>query len=254
DGLTDIAKHLGGKGLAFVKVTAEGLEAGISKFLTDEEKKAILTRTEAKEGDLILFGADAKEIVLKVLAGVRNHLGAELKLIDESKLNLLWVTRFPMFEYNADHDRWEPLHHMFSMPQEEHLDLLNDPSRYDEIEGQIYDLVCNGVELASGSIRCHRQDIQQKIFSIVGFSEEEQQKRFGFFINALQYGTPPHGGIAPGIDRMVMQMVKADSIRDVIAFPKTLKAVDLMSKAPSFVDEKQLSELHIQIKPVAEKK
>jgi aspartyl-tRNA synthetase len=170
-----------------------------------------------------------------------------LKLIDPNAFRFCWVTDFPMFEYNDDEQRWEPAHHMFTMPRNEHIPWLDDESKTGEILGQLYDMVCNGMELSSGSIRCHRVDIQRKIFDRLGFSEDVLKAKFGFFLEALRYGTPPHGGIAPGIDRLVMIMAKAESIRDVIAFPKTLKAVDLMSGCPSFVEQKQIDELSIAV-------
>ncbi|MDD2331133.1 MAG: aspartate--tRNA ligase [Candidatus Cloacimonetes bacterium] len=246
DELVGLARHVGGKGLAFVKVQGGSLEAGISKFLSPEESQALLNRCQARDGDLVAIAADSFEMACKILSAIRIEAASRLKLIPEDTFSFVWITSFPLFSFNSEHKRWEPAHHMFTLPKNEHIPWLDDPAKTGDIQGQLYDLVCNGMELSSGSIRCHRYDLQKKIFDILGFSAEELQERFGFFLEALKYGAPPHGGIAPGLDRIVMIMSKADSIRDVIAFPKTLKATDLMLNAPDHVSEEQWRELNLK--------
>jgi len=244
DNHEELVKKWGAKGLAWAKVDRDGLTGGISKFLQPNEATAIIDAAKASEGDILLFCADRTKVVHGVLGRLRLSVGAELDLIPEDKLNFLWVTDFPMFAWNDDTDSWETEHHMFTMPRDEDMEYLeSDPGR---VLGQLYDLVLNGVEMASGSIRIHRRDIQERVMAVVGMSREDAETRFGFLLKAFDYGAPPHGGIAPGLDRIVMMLVGEDSIRDVIAFPKTYKGLSLMDGSPSEPDPDVMKEIGIR--------
>lgn len=245
DELVEIAKGLGGKGLATLAETAEGPKGTAAKFLQPEERQAILSRTGAKEGDLILFAADQKPVVHKVLAALRLHFRDRLNLADKDIMAFAWVVDFPMFEWKEDEQKWDAAHHPFTMPRLEHLDRFEtDPG---SILSDAYDMICNGYEMASGSIRIHRRDIQSKVFSLLGIGEEEAQRKFGHMLEAFEYGAPPHGGMAPGIDRLVMLLADEPNIREVIPFPKNQAARDVMADAPSPADPQQLKELHIKV-------
>ena len=229
-----------------MKVASSGeLEGGISKFFEGKSKE-ITEKLSAKAGDLILLCADSNyKTACTALGAVRSKLGKDLCLANPDEFAFAWIIDFPLFEWNEDEQKWDAAHHMFSMPQEKyHATLESDPA---SVKGDLYDLVLNGYELASGSIRIHDPDLQKRIFKIVGFNEEEGQKKFGFLTEAFTYGAPPHGGIAPGLDRLVMLMCKESSIKEVIAFPKNTFAVSPMDDCPSEVDEKQLKELHLHI-------
>lgn len=242
--LEDAAKTYGAQGLAWIKVTENGPEGGISKFLTNESA-GIIDSLGAGAGDLLLFVADKWKTACTALGAVRNRLGKDLELIDERVFRFAWIIDFPLFDWNEDEKKWEASHHMFTMPQEQYLDTMEaDPG---PVKGDLYDLVCNGVELASGSIRIHDPALQRRIFKVVGFPEEEGQRRFGFLLEAFKYGAPPHGGIAPGLDRLVMLMAGEQSIREVIAFPKNTVGICPMDDSPSEVEESQLAELAIQL-------
>ncbi len=246
DGLTETAIKLGAKGLAYFKMGDGGVDSPIAKFFGEDHIKAMFKKTGAAKGDLILIVADKKEIVNDALAHLRLALAEKYSLIGKSIFNFIWIVEFPWFKYNDEEKRWEAEHHPFTAPYDEDIALIE--TNPEKVRARAYDLVLNGTEISSGSIRIHEREIQQKIFKAIGLSDQEIKDRFGFLLEAFSYGAPPHGGIAPGLDRLVAMMTGSESIRDVIAFPKTQKAVCFMTGAPSDVSEKQLKELGLNLK------
>ena len=245
DQLQEYAKVYGAKALAFLKYAEGAFSGSIAKVISDEEKEALKNKLNITENDLILFVADQRKTAQSALGALRLRLGKELGLIDEQRYDFVWVTDFPMFEYSEEEGRYVAAHHPFTAPKPENVDKLMDDQA--NCCSRAYDLVLNGYELLSGSIRIHDQQLQEKVFEAIGLTQQEAQERFGFFLEAFRYGTPPHGGVGIGLERLVMILAGTDNIRDVVAFPKTASASDLMSEAPSEVDEKQLKELHISV-------
>jgi aspartyl-tRNA synthetase len=248
DKLVEFAKGYGAKGLAYIQLKSDGsVKSSFSKFMTEEEMQQLIQAMKGQAGDLLLFAADRNKIVWEVLGALRLKMGEELGLMDPDQYHFLWVTEFPLLEWSDEENRYLAMHHPFTMPMEEDWPKVDtDPG---SVRAVAYDIVLNGTELGGGSVRIHQNDIQEKMFEVLGFTKERAWEQFGFLLNAFRYGVPPHAGLAYGLDRMVMHMVHADSIRDVIAFPKVKDASDLMCEAPNVVDEKQLQELGLEICP-----
>lgn len=245
DELGEQAKSLGAKGLAWIKVQGDEWQSPIAKFLNETEKTSLKEALKMEDGDVVFFAADTPQTVNQVLSNLRLALGGRFRMIDQEKMNFLWVVDFPLLEYDENERRYVSLHHPFTSPKEEHIGFLD--SDVERVGARAYDIVLNGVEIGGGSIRIHRRDIQQKIFSVIGLGPEQARDKFGFLLNALEYGAPPHGGIALGLDRLVMLLAGASSIREVIAFPKTQKGTCPYTNAPSPVEPGQLLELRIKI-------
>ena len=246
DALVEYAKGFGAKGLAYVAVNEDGsYKSSFAKFMKEDEMAGLISAMDGKPGDLLLFAADRDKVVFDVLGNLRLELARQLELLKKDDYKFLWVTEFPLLEYSEEENRYVAMHHPFTMPMDEDLQYIDsDPGR---VRAKAYDIVLNGVEMGGGSVRIHQADIQSKMFEVLGFTPERAQEQFGFLLEAFKYGVPPHAGLAYGLDRVVMLMVGADSIRDVIAFPKVKDASCMMTEAPSTVDEVQLKELHIEI-------
>jgi aspartyl-tRNA synthetase len=246
DALVEFAKGYGAKGLAYLAINEDGTyKSSFAKFMSDEELAALVAGMGATAGDLLLFAADKNKVVYDVLGSLRIEIAKQLDIIDKDAYNFLWVTEFPLLEYSEEEKRFTAMHHPFTMPMDEDLEYLTtDPGR---VRAKAYDIVLNGTEVGGGSVRIFQNDVQEKMFEVLGFTKEEAYERFGFLLNAFKYGVPPHAGLAYGLDRLVMLMAKEESIRDVIAFPKVKDASCLMTDAPNVVDDKQLFELGIEI-------
>ena len=246
DKLVDFARDFGAKGLAYIAVQEDGsVKSSFAKFMKEEEMSGLIEAMGGENGDLLLFAADKNKVVWDVLGNLRLELARQMELLDKSEYKFLWVTEFPLLEWNEEQERYTAMHHPFTMPMEEDLEYIDtDPGR---VRAKAYDIVLNGNEIGGGSVRIYHQDVQNKKFEVLGFTPEKAQEQFGFLLNAFKYGVPPHAGLAYGLDRMVMLMAKEDSIRDVIAFPKVKDASDLMTEAPTAVEEKQLEELGLSV-------
>ena len=250
DALVEFAKGFGAKGLAYAAIQEDGtIKSSFAKFMTEEEMAALVTAMDGKPGDLLLFAADKDKVVFDVLGNLRLELAKQLDLPKKDDYRFLWVTEFPLLEYSEEQGRFTAMHHPFTMPMEEDWHLIDsDPGA---VRAKAYDIVLNGNEIGGGSVRIHQADIQAKMFEVLGFTPEQAREQFGFLLEAFKYGVPPHAGLAYGLDRVAMLMVGADSIRDVIAFPKVKDASCLMSEAPTPVDAKQLEELGIEVSKTA---
>ncbi|MHB0858861.1 MAG: aspartate--tRNA ligase [Anaerolineae bacterium] len=245
DELTELAQGYGAKGLAWIALRADGVRSSVAKFLSEEETQGILERMEAKPGDLVLIVADIARVVSETLGQLRLEMGRRLDLLDDGVLGFAWITDFPLLEWDAEEQRYTAVHHPFTAALDEDLPLLEtEPNK---VRAKAYDIVANGYEVGGGSIRIHRKDVQDRMFRAIGMSEQEARSQFGHLLEAFEFGAPPHGGIAPGIDRLVMLLAGEKNIREVMAFPKTQSAVDLMTNAPSIISPKQLRELHIKL-------
>ena len=251
DKLVDFAKDYGAKGLAYIAIHEDGtVKSSFAKFMTEEQQASLIQAMGGENGDLLLFAADKNKVVWDVLGALRLELARQIELLDKNEYKFLWVTEFPLLEWNDEQNRFTAMHHPFTMPMEEDLQYIDsDPGR---VRAKAYDIVLNGNEIGGGSVRIFNQDIQSKMFEVLGFTPEQAQEQFGFLLEAFKYGVPPHAGLAYGLDRLVMLMAKQDSIRDVIAFPKVKDASDLMTEAPSPVDAKQLDELGLEVEENAQ--
>lgn len=251
DKLVDFAKDFGARGLAYIAIQEDGtVKSSFAKFMSEEEMHALIEAMGGENGDLLLFAADKNKVVWDVLGNLRLEIARQLEILDKGDYRFLWVTEFPLLEWNEEAGRYTAMHHPFTMPMEEDLDLLDtDPGK---VRAKAYDIVLNGTELGGGSVRIFNQEIQNKMFEVLGFTREQAEEQFGFLLSAFKYGVPPHAGLAYGLDRLIMLMAKEDSIRDVIAFPKVKDASDLMTEAPAAVDRKQLEELGLEIAKIEE--